>query len=156
MPHPDPCGRPWSPDSLPPAERQRIDLLAASLAQAARAGRAAQPLRGKNLAVLCEDGDCPGFGPFCDAATALGARVTRIRPSEALATVRAPSDAMSALLGRLYDAIDCHGLEAEVIAHLARCTGRPVFDALGCQGAAPDCRAANRYTLQALLLSAMG
>jgi ornithine carbamoyltransferase len=148
--------RSWSLMALPAGEQQRVADLAASLAEAYRSGRVLQPLRGKNLAVLCEDPACAGSDVICRAANALGARVTHIRPSDALnAPARGP-DAVGSLLGRLYDAIDCYGVAPEMVDRLVQTTGRPVFNALGEQPAtpAPDSRNED-FTLQALLLSAL-
>lgn len=146
----------WSVEGLPPDEQQRIRDTAAALEQSARNGLTVQTLRGKNLAVLCETDDCPGLESFRRAATALGAQVTQIRPSEALNLSARSSDAVGSLLGRLYDAIDCHGLDAAVIERLARVTGRPVFNDLAChRGPGTKPATADGFTLQALLLSAL-
>ncbi len=150
-----PSSHAWSIDALPDDERRRVSEVAASLAEAARAGQALQPLRGKNVAVLCEHAACPGFDIFSRAAMALGARVTHIRPSEALNSEVHLPETVGGLLGRLYDAIDCHGLAPDLLERLARTTGRPVFNALGCQGDGSSDRPADEYTLQALLLSAL-
>jgi ornithine carbamoyltransferase len=126
------------------------------LERAATTGHAVQALRDKNLAVLCENPECPGFDSFRRAAAALGARVTHIRPSEALTTSTHGSDAVGNLLGRLYDAIDCHGVAPEVIDWLARTSGKPVFNELGCRGGTPAPRdPIPEFTLQALLVTAL-
>jgi ornithine carbamoyltransferase len=149
----------WSVDGLPPDVQQRIRNTAASLERSALAGHAVQTLRGKNLAVLCETVDCPGLERFRRAANALGAQVTQIRPSDALNVSARSSDAVGSLLGRLYDAIDCHGLEPAVIERLARVTGKPVFNDLarhGGTGSGPGAETStDGFTLQALLLSAL-
>ncbi len=162
MPYSIPTSRSWSLAALPSGERQRVAELAASLAEASRAGQALQPLRGKNLAVLCEESSRRGLDGICRAANALGARVTHIRPSEALSAAPRGTQAVGSVLGRLYDAIDCYGVAPEVIDRLIETTGRPVFDALGEQPTAPDARAdsptaarADEFTLQALLVSAL-
>jgi ornithine carbamoyltransferase len=156
MPYLAPSDKSWTLDALPPGERQRVIDAAASLAQAAKAGHALQPLRGKNLAVLCEEPDCPGLEYFSRAAAALGARVTHIRPSDALTPSGRDADAVGSLLGRLYDAIDCHGLAPEAVRRLATATGKPVFVELGCQKlGATRSAPLDEFTLQALLLSAL-
>jgi ornithine carbamoyltransferase len=148
--------RSWSLDGLPADERQRVLDMARVLEQAARSGHVVQTLRGKNLAVLCESAECPGLDNFRRAAAALGARVTQVRPSEALTDSVHGPDAVGSLLGRLYDAIDCHGVSPEVVDWLARTTGKPVFNDLACQGEALASRApVPEYTLQSLLLSAL-
>lgn len=156
MQHTTPSLRPWSLATLPAGEQQRVADLAASLAAASQSGRMPQPLRGKNLAVLCEEPSCAGSDVVGRAASALGARVTHIRPSDALSTAAYGPDALGSLLGRLYDAIDCYGVAPELIERLVQTTGRPVFDALAEQRA-PSSPAAHTddFTLQALLLNAL-
>ncbi|MGY4829049.1 ornithine carbamoyltransferase [Sphaerotilaceae bacterium SBD11-9] len=131
--------------------------MATLLKQTAQSGPPVQALRGKNLAVLCESPDCPELESLRRAAGALGARVTHVRPSEALIpTTASGPDAVGSLLGRLYDAIDCHGLAPEVVERLARSTGRPVFNELACQGNVRSTgQPGDDFTLQALLLSAV-
>ncbi|HET7795666.1 MAG TPA: hypothetical protein VFL64_19930 [Rhizobacter sp.] len=154
MQHPSlPSSRSWSLDSLPPDERRRVLDMAVSLKQTAQSGHPLQALRGKNLAVLCESPDCPELESLRRAAGALGARVTHVRPSEALVPTTSGPDAVGSLLGRLYDAIDCHGLAPEVVERLARSTGRPVFNELAGQSNVRS--PADDFTLQALLLSAV-
>jgi ornithine carbamoyltransferase len=144
----------WSLDTLPAAERQRVFDMASALERSARAGHPLQSLRGKNLAVLCEDATCPHLELFRRAAGELGAQVTHIRPSEALdVSTRAP-DALGHLLGRLYDAIDCHGVASDAVERLERTTGRPVFNDLACHQHFETNEEPN-FTLQALLLTAL-
>jgi ornithine carbamoyltransferase len=151
-----PSSRRWSLDTLPADERRRVIDMAAVLERAAHTGQTVQTLRGKNLAVLCEGSDCPGLDHFRRAASALGARVTHLLPSEILASLAEAPQAYGRLLGRLYDAIDCHGLQADVLDQLAMATGKPVFCDLACQGSGLE-RSTPRddFTLQALLLSAL-
>jgi ornithine carbamoyltransferase len=146
----------WSLDNLPADARQQVLDMAGVLERAAIGGHAVQTLRDKNVAVLCESDDCPGLDNFRRAAAALGARVTHIRPSDALATSIHGSDAVGNLLGRLYDAIDCHGVTPEVLDWLARTTGKPVFNELACQGNTEAHKVPlPQFTVQALLLSAL-
>lgn len=152
-----PAPKRWSLDALSKGQRQRVLDLAAALESAEHAGRPLKSLRGKHLAVLCENPDCPRLVAFRQAAASLGAQVTHIRPSEILDASDRASDAVCNLLSRLYDAIACHGLAPEVAMQLGRTTGKPVFDELDClsddthasTGPAPD------YLLQALLLNAL-
>ena len=146
----------WSLDALPASEQRRVLDMAASLELSARAGRPLQTLRGKNLAVLCEDIASPRLESYRRAAGELGAQVTHIRPSEALDTSTRAPDVVGHLLGRLYDAIDCHGLAPDVIEQLERMTGKPVFNDLACHphAQADDAQEAD-FTLQALLLVAL-
>lgn len=156
MPNTIPSTMHWSVDGLTADEQRRIRETAAALEHSARSGLAVQSLRGKNLAVLCESVDCPGLESFRRAANALGAQVTQIRPSDALNMSARSSDMVGSLLGRLYDAIDCHGLDPAVIERLERVTGKPVFNDLAChRGMGTRPGTADGFTLQALLLSAL-
>jgi ornithine carbamoyltransferase len=111
------------------------DALLALTASAARLSRAAadgsglpQLLRGKRLALLSDDHDSPAAVAFQRAATELGAHVAHVRnggPQESGRRGRA------ALLGQLYDAIECQGLSEAELRQLSREAGVPVFDGIG-------------------------
>lgn len=155
MPQFVPPFRPGSLDALPAAERQQVHEMARTLAHAARTGQATHPLRGKNIAVLCEEPDCPHLARLQRLAGELGARVTHVRPGDALTRSPHTPEAVGSLLGRLYDAIDCHGVAPDVVARLARCTGRPVFDGPPCNAAdTPESPDAD-FTFQAMLVRAL-
>lgn len=113
----------WSLDALSSGDLASLLRTAATLKADAAAGRPQQPLRGKNIAVMCEAGNDEAAQGFTAAASALGARVSRIRPG-------VPKDT-APLLGRLYDAIECEGLPDEVVRELEKGAGRPVFNGLG-------------------------
>jgi ornithine carbamoyltransferase len=147
---------PWSLDTLPVSERQRVMDTAALLEQNAASGQQRQALRGKNLAVLCESADDPALLNMRRAAGALGAQVTHIRPSDALNPSSRSADSVGHLLGRLYDAIDCHGLSVATVEQLRRTTGCPVFNALGRnEGLGTGNPEDAEFVLQALLLRAL-
>lgn len=142
-------------DGLTSGDLSSLLQTAASLKAAAEAGQPQQPLRGKNIAVMSRTGDDEAVQSFTAAASALGARVSHIRPGASKET--AP------LLGKLYDAIECEGLPDDVVRDLERAAGRPVFN--GLDGAAADLVALghrasspvnHHYALQALLCSAVG
>ncbi|MBL0726421.1 hypothetical protein [Piscinibacter sp. HJYY11] len=146
--------KPGSLDGLTSRDLASLLRTAESLRLAAEAGRPQQPLRGKNIAVMSESGDEQAVQGITAAASALGARVSHIRPG-------VPKDT-APLLGRLYDAIECEGLPDEMVRELERGAGRPVFCGLGV--AAADLVAHGRrastpvnhhYALQALLCSAV-
>lgn len=120
--------RPWSLDSMSPDARQRLLHCAAQLERAAAAGAALpQPLRGKRLALLTDDHASAAARAFMQAATELGAHVSPVRASGS----EAAPGRMAALLGRLYDAIECQGLPAADVRRLGREAGVPVFDGIG-------------------------
>jgi len=144
-------------DALDGPRRAQLLALAATLERAASQGQPLQSLRGKNIAVLCEEENCPGLVSLQQAATALGANVAHIRPSEALSGHPQRPEAVGELLGRLYDAIDCHGLDTAVVAQLRQTSGKPVFEELvghsACEGTVPP---PSGFVLQAVLLEALG
>lgn len=116
--------------SLDDLSERDVQSLLASARMFKQAGAGGQPLRGRYAAVLCESHDSASAEVFAAAATALGATVVRIRPSAArLADPRSALDT-APMLGRLYCAVACDGLEPSVAANLARCAGVPVFDAV--------------------------
>lgn len=153
-------------DRLSDSQRRALAATATAFKHAAREGRAARPLQGKNLGLICEAEDSPDATLFEDAAKALGAHVVRIRPSVAGLGNIAALPQTARLLGRLYDAIECHGLTPEVVEQIRRHAGVPVYDALS--RTSPSQRAVaslvdgdgdsvdNRaYVLQALLVGAV-
>lgn len=89
-------------------------------------------LKGVNIALLC---DQPGASEdafiFEQAATRLGARVARIRSSDAGLGASADLAATARLLGRLYDAIECQGVDERVIAQLDAHSGIVVYNGIG-------------------------
>ncbi|UZG42666.1 hypothetical protein [Caldimonas thermodepolymerans] len=142
--------------------RRRLLDAAQALYQAADAGAPQRPLRGKNIALLSESYDADDTRDLIRAATEAGAQVARIRPSEAglhdLTTAR--------MLGRLYDAILCEGMPAELVCTLRRETGVPVHADLcdllpdlqaeaDAEPGLPGC-AGRTYLLQALLVDTLG
>jgi ornithine carbamoyltransferase len=154
---------------LPHASPWSADNGLALIADAARLKRAAasgaglpQLLRGKRLALLSDDLDGPAATAFVRAATELGGQVARVRAS-GLGDRHARN--LAALLGQLYDAIECQGLPEAELRELGRHAGVPVFD--GIAGAAHPLReladtmdgetACNhRHLLQAVLAAALG
>jgi len=115
---------PFSFDTL--SKQDVLSLLAGAraLERAERCGVAQQPLRGKNLALLGTPADEAGAAAFRRAAARLGAKVACI-PAEGAGT----GDTV-ALLGRLYDAVDCEGVDGVLVDRLRRDAGVPVYDGL--------------------------
>ena len=77
-----------------------------------QAGREAL-LRGKNLGLLCEPDEREEAQRSRRAARDLGARVAHIRPGYRRRFGRRHRET-GRMLGRLYDAIECVGLESDV------------------------------------------
>ena len=119
----------WSIDALTRADVLALFDTARQLRRAERAGRGAAPLRGKNLALLC---DAPGRGASVlrRAAVELGAQVAQLRPSDSHLH-NGELDATARLLGRLYDAIDCTAMPATLIERVESDAGVPVYNGLG-------------------------
>jgi ornithine carbamoyltransferase len=120
----------WSLDTLSSGDLSALIDTALTLKQAAGAGRPPQPLRGKNIAVMCEASDDPALHDFTAAASALGARVAHIRPSNSRITQPSDTQETASVLGRLYDAIECEGMPLAVVKDVERGAGRPVFNGL--------------------------
>lgn len=121
----------WTLDEL--SHRDVLALLetARALKRAGRSGTSRRLLRGKNVALLS---DAPAGAPaqaFDRAAATLGAQVAHIRPQDAGLTTDLDVSATARMLGRLYDAIECEGLDEPVVDALERHAGVPVFNGLG-------------------------
>ena len=154
MHHPSPFPIHWSLEALTADRRRHVLDLALALERAECAGQPMKSLRGKHLAVLCEDPACLHIGAFRQAANALGARVTHIRPSDVSEVPDDIAGAVGNLLGKLYDALDCHDLPPSLVEHLKRTSGKPVFNELDCRGRQGERDApVSEYVAQALLLS---
>jgi ornithine carbamoyltransferase len=120
----------WSLDNLSSADVAVLLDTASSLKKADRAGHPLRPLRGKNIAVMCESPGDPALVSFTAAATALGAQVAHIRPSSSRITQPNASHETAVVLGRLYDAIECEGMPLSLVQEVERTAGRPVFNGL--------------------------
>jgi ornithine carbamoyltransferase len=121
-----------APDSLPPDEEKALLDQARSLQRAAAAGRVQPLLRGKNLGLLCADDNQAQARLFREAASELGAHVAHIgmSPSERSATQEVAHTAR--MLGRLYDAVECQGLDSALVRQMADEAGIAVYDGLAC------------------------
>jgi len=120
----------WSLDNLSSADVLAVLDTACSLKKADREGHPQRPLRGKNIAVMCESPSDPALASFTAAATALGAQVAHIRPSSSRITQPHESHETALVLGRLYDAIECEGMPLSLVQEVERTAGRPVFNGL--------------------------
>ena len=108
---------------------------ARGLQQAAIDGGTPQPLlRGKNLALLCaveDDGDAVLFRR---AAAELGAHVAHLRPSLSESSTVQEVHHTARLLGRLYDAVECHGMDPRLVRQVGLDADVPVYDGVACSG----------------------
>ena len=146
------------------------DALAATARglQGCLSGAGERPLRGKNLGLLCADaaGSGPDTALLQHAALALGAQVALLRPGLTETSTAEQVLHTARILGRLYDALECVGLSAELVRRIGDGAGVPVFEALS-SPTHPICRLAapldplrpvsdNRCALmQAVLLNAL-
>lgn len=120
----------WSLDNLSSADVVVLLDTASSLKKADHEGHPLRPLRGKNIAVMCESPGDPALASFTSAATALGAQVAHIRPSSSRITQANAAHETAVVLGRLYDAIECEGMPLSLVQEFERTAGRPVFNGL--------------------------
>lgn len=104
--------------------------LARDLLSTSRAGTAGRVLRGKNLAVLCDTVDADGAELFQRAASDLGAQVAHLRPSLSKFSTPQEIQHTARVLGRLYDAMDCVGMPADLVHQIGVAAGVPVFEAI--------------------------
>ena len=139
---------------------------ARALGLAAAAGELQALLRGRKFGLLCEaDGDGDGDGElFRRAAMELGAHVAHIRPSLTALSTPQQVQHTARLLGRLYDAVECQGMAADLVHQMGVDAGVPVYDGVACQQH-PTAKLADlldgdacrldkrRFVLQAVLLS---
>ena len=152
-------------DPLTPHELSFVLDTARALLLSAAAGDARALLRGRQFGLLCESESDGAAALFRQAATALGAQVTHIRPS--LMALATPNEIQrtAQMLGRLYDAVACEGVLPALALAMAG-AGVPVYDGLASaqhatarlaallagEASAADKR---RVILQALLLSSV-
>ena len=95
--------------------------------------RAPAALAGRHVALVSASADDPSAAVFAEAALALQGRLARINPADlGLRQSASPLDT-ARLLGRLYAAIGCAGLDAASVALLKSGSGVPVLHDLAGQ-----------------------
>jgi ornithine carbamoyltransferase len=130
------------------------------------AGQGRLLLRGKNLALLCVTDADEDASRFRRAATDLGARVSGIRPGLSPASPDSEVAETGRMLSRLYDGIECVGLDAEVVKRLRIAATVPVYDCISCAnhptaklaekfGGGRNADETHRLIVQAILLSTL-
>jgi ornithine carbamoyltransferase len=116
-------------DELSPADSDVLLANAHFLEQSGEGARQmGELLRGKNLGLLCESEDADDAVRFRCAAKALGARVALIRPRLSELREARTLQYTARMLGRLYDAVECQGLPADLVRQVADEAGVPVYD----------------------------
>lgn len=146
-----------SAEPLSPRDAQAVLGTAETLRRAAEAGVEQPLLKGKNIAVLCEDPGCESANAFAAAASALGARVSRIPADASLRDAGAGGDTardMARMLGLLYDAVECDDLPPDVAHRLQGLLNVPVYNGLA-RGDHPLQRLSTGALPPALLVQAM-
>lgn len=114
----------WSLAHLTGADVLALVAAARALEGSDRFGVVHRPLAGRNIALLSRSPDDAAQAAFCRAAAELGAQVARIP------FTGADAQDTAALLGRLYDAVDCEGLDTAFVERLEREAGVPVHNGL--------------------------
>ena len=158
MPH-----HPSASATLSPADEKSLLNQARSLQRAAASGRVQALLRGKNLGLLCADDTRPQALLFRQAASELGAHVAHIGMSLSEASDSQEVAHTARMLGRLYDAVECQGLDSALVQQIADVAGIAVYDGLASDEGLTSRLAAQlgneaataenrRFVLQALLL----
>jgi ornithine carbamoyltransferase len=131
MDHPSYRSTLWSLKDLSATQASGLITLARALERDPKPGR---PMAGRHLVVLCDVPGSPSAEAFSHAALTLGAEVAHISPDAAglhdLAAVRLAAP----WLGRLYDAIECDGMDEALMQELARHAGVPVYNAVAACG----------------------
>ena len=87
-------------------------------------------LRGKNVALVCASPDDRDALLFQRAAAELGAHVSHLRPDLPHPSSSPVFRHTALMLGRLYQAVECEGIEPDIVADLGRAAGIPVYDGL--------------------------
>ena len=155
--------QPAASAQLSPTQAQALLTTALRLRQAALAGTPQKLLRGKNLGLLCKDTTCPGALLFQRAALELGAHVAQVDLNLGERCALDEVGKTARLLGRLYDAVECQDMDAELVQSIAVEAGIAVYDGLATprhptaalaahMGSADRAEDNRRYVLQAVLL----
>ena len=161
-------------DPIAPRDVAFVLNNARALQTAAHVGDLRALLRGRKFGLMCEmdnanananTGDSASDAAvFRRAAVEMGAHVAHIRPS--LTELSTPLEVQDTarMLGRLYDAVECQGMAADLVHQLGIAAGVPVFDAIASQrhptakldsllGGDSPALDKRRFVLQAVLLS---
>ena len=130
MLYPSRHGHPLDLVSLSHQDTNVLLARARALQRAGRAGTLQLLLRGKNLGLLCESADSDDAELFRRAGLTLGANVAHVRPS--LSAQSSPNEVQltARMLGRLYDAVECQGMDGALVRQVGRDAGVPVYDGI--------------------------
>jgi len=159
-----------APDLAPQLSPLKVTSLlcrARLLQRAALEGNTPRLLRGKNVGLLCETQPDEAQALFRSASEELGARVAVMRSDLSLASAAQEVQNTARMLGRLYEAVECQGMNPALVERIGHHAGIPVFDGAATKGHPVDRLAEllgdrtpladnRRFVLQALLLEAIG
>jgi ornithine carbamoyltransferase len=129
MPHTLPYRRLWSDLALSQVDLRELLETAAALKQAGRRNSGWRPLLGRHVALLCADAG-RAAEPLRRAIGDLGGTLALLNSREWRSNAADRIADAARLLGRLYDAVDCCDLPRDVLEHVDRHAGVPVFDGL--------------------------
>ncbi|MDH6169148.1 ornithine carbamoyltransferase [Variovorax boronicumulans] len=166
MPLPQKIRAPEPVPQLSPLKVTSLLCRARLLQHAALEGNTPRLLRGKNLGLLCDTPPDEAQALFLRAAEELGARVAVMRSGMSLLDAPQEVQHTARMLGRLYDAVECQGLDPGLVLCIGQHAGIPVFDGAATKGHSADRLAEllgdrtpladnRRFVLQALLLEAI-
>jgi ornithine carbamoyltransferase len=153
--------------SLPEEDVLAILAGAKAMHRAAGGGAPGRSLRGRHIGLLCDQPAGDAIELLRLSVAELGGRLAHVRSQLPASNTTEELGKLAQVLGRLYDAIECQGLDAWQVQHLARNAGVPVFDGIATAShptarlvARLDCEAAEadkrRLVLKAALLHALG
>jgi ornithine carbamoyltransferase len=153
-------------DALSASQAAELIEQARALMRGAGESCGAGPLQGKHLGLVCASPDGADAMFFRRAAAELGASVAVIRAEAVVSSPLPDMQSTGRVLARLYDALECQGMQPALLERLSRAAGVPVYEGLATPGhptarlaamidgdAAPDVK--RRCVLQAALLKSL-
>lgn len=160
-----------APHTPPPRDAADLPALALRLRNLARTNALPLLLRGRNIGLLLHDAaGMEDAAPLLRAGRELGAQVATVRWNPSGAGDARELQHTGRMLGRLYDAVVCQGMPAELVRRIGQAAGIPVYGDAGAgapPSAHPFARVAERlgeeatpgdnrrFVFQALLVNAL-
>ncbi len=118
---------PSTGESMSPDDVAAVVANGHIVGKAARNGTLGTMLRGRKLALLAECDDEPDTQLYVRAATEMGAQVAHLRSGLSTASPVQEVQTTARMLGQLYDALECQGLDLDLAQQIALHAGVPVF-----------------------------
>ena len=91
-------------------------------------------LRGRRVGLMCLGEGSADARLFHRAASGLGAHVSYIQADFDKLSSTAKIDATAQMLGRLYDAVECQGMDPAVVRRLGAAATIPIYPGVACLG----------------------